>query len=57
MRKREKIARKRERKGIEAGVEKEGCLSSGQVQLTLNCLALELEHPNVPQGFKEWSVD
>lgn len=32
-------------------------MSSGQVQLTLNCLALELEHLNVPEGPEEWSVD
>lgn len=36
---------------------KRGCLSSGQVQLTLNCLALELEHLNVPEGPEEWSVN
>lgn len=30
------------------GLEKGGCLSSGQVQLTLNCLALELKHLNMP---------
>lgn len=34
-----------------------GCLSSGQVQLTLNCLALELEHLNAPEGLEEWSMD
>lgn len=32
-------------------------MSAGQVQLTLNCLALELEHLNVPEGPEEWSVD
>lgn len=34
-----------------------GCLSSGQVQLTLNCLALELEHLTVPEGLGEWSIE
>lgn len=44
-----------ERKGGRGG--ERGCLSSGQVQLTLNCLALELEHLNVPEGLEEWSMD
>lgn len=35
------------------GLEKGGCLSSGQVQLTLNCLALELKHLNMPEGLEE----
>lgn len=39
------------------GREEEARLSSGQVQLRLNCLASELEHPNVPGGGEEWSVD
>lgn len=38
-------------------MEKGGCLSSGQVQLTLNCSALELEHLNVPEGLEEWRLD
>lgn len=36
---------------------RKGRLSSGQVQLTLNCLALELEHLGVPEGVEEWRVD
>lgn len=43
-------------KGRRQGGER-GCLSSGQVQLTLNCLALELEHLNVPEGPEEWSIE
>jgi len=58
MKNQRKEGRKRiERKGRKAGVEKGGCLSSGQVQLTLNCLALELEHLSVPEGLEEWSTD
>lgn len=45
------------RKGKGGRGGKRGCLSSGQVQLTLNCLALELEHLSVPEGPEEWSVD
>lgn len=32
-------------------------MSSGQPQLTLNCLALELEHLDVPKGLEEWSTE
>lgn len=36
-----------------AGVKKGNCLSSGEVQLTLNCLGLELEHLILPRGDEE----
>lgn len=54
-REKEKQKKLEERKGGRGG--ERGCLSSGQVQLTLNCLALELEHLNVPEGLEEWSMD
>lgn len=40
-----------------AGVKKRGCLSSGEVRLTLNCLGLELEHLIVPRGDGELRMD
>lgn len=40
-----------------AGVKKRGSLSSGEVQLPLNCLGLELEHLIVPRGDEEQRMD
>lgn len=45
--------RGKERKGGRLNRKGRGCLSLGQVRLTLNCLALEIEHLSVPKGLEE----